>query len=313
LRVEPVVGSRLNEKYEQVVHRIDPYGTLLRTWSPEGGVSAQVTALEFAQADGRTRKLFVRRHGDGDFNENPNIATDEFNLLHTLQSAGLAVPTPYYVDQSGELLGRPYIVVEFVEGATEFAPADLGSFLMQMAVQLAQIHGSDGTPEKLSFLPKLDQILAERFRVRPARVDDSIGEGHIREVLEAVWPLSQTNRSGLLHGDFWPGNLLWRDGRLVAVIDWEDAKLGDPLFDLAIARLEILWAFGIDAMQRFTECYQAIMTAIDYTNLPYWDLCVALRPAFKISEWAGNETKAKIMRERHKVFVTQAFDNLSIR
>jgi aminoglycoside phosphotransferase (APT) family kinase protein len=35
----------------------------------------------------------------------------------------------------------------------------------------------------------------------------------------------------LLHGDYWPDNTLWRDGRLVCVIDWEDAALGDPLAD----------------------------------------------------------------------------------
>ena len=44
-------------------------------------------------------------------------------------------------------------------------------------------------------------------------------------------------------------------GRLVGVIDWEDAALGDPLADLANSRLEILWAFGDEAMERFTREY----------------------------------------------------------
>jgi aminoglycoside phosphotransferase (APT) family kinase protein len=39
----------------------------------------------------------------------------------------------------------------------------------------------------------------------------------------------------LLHGDFWPGNALWRDGALVAILDWEDAAIGDPLADVANA------------------------------------------------------------------------------
>jgi aminoglycoside phosphotransferase (APT) family kinase protein len=34
--------------------------------------------------------------------------------------------------------------------------------------------------------------------------------------------------------------VLWRDGRIVAVIDWEDAQVGDPLADLANTRLELL-------------------------------------------------------------------------
>jgi aminoglycoside phosphotransferase (APT) family kinase protein len=37
----------------------------------------------------------------------------------------------------------------------------------------------------------------------------------------------------VLHGDYWPGNVLWRDGRLVGVIGWEEAAFGDPLADLA--------------------------------------------------------------------------------
>ena len=114
----------------------------------------------------------------------------------------------------------------------------------------------------------------------------------------------------LLHGDFWPGNVLWRDGRLAAVIDWEDATLGDPLADLAISRLEILWAFGIDAMFRFTHHYQSI-TPFDFANLAYWDLCAALRPASKIAEWGLDDMTEKAMREGHRLFVAQAFEMLS--
>jgi aminoglycoside phosphotransferase (APT) family kinase protein len=114
----------------------------------------------------------------------------------------------------------------------------------------------------------------------------------------------------LLHGDYWPGNILWRDGQLVAIIDWEDAKVGDPLADLGYTRLEILWAFGIDAMHQFTDHYLSL-AAIDVTHLPYWDLCAALRPASKIGKWAADDDVEKRMRERHRVFITQAFDKLS--
>lgn len=43
-----------------------------------------------------------------------------------------------------------------------------------------------------------------------------------------------------------------------------------------------------------------------------WDLCAALRPAFKIAEWAADESAEKTMRERHRWFITQAFEKLSI-
>lgn len=41
----------------------------------------------------------------------------------------------------------------------------------------------------------------------------------------------------LLHGDFHPGNLLYRGSAVQAVIDWDYSRLDDPLFDLAYARL----------------------------------------------------------------------------
>ena len=70
--------------------------------------------------------------------------------------------------------------------------------------------------------------------------------------MAAAWPLVRRNPAVLLHGDFWPGDVLWQAGRLTAVLDWEDAQVGDPLADVGNTRLEFLWAFGREAMQQFT-------------------------------------------------------------
>jgi aminoglycoside phosphotransferase (APT) family kinase protein len=255
--------------------------------------------------------MIVRQHGEVDLNHNPHIAADEFKLLQLLHSVGLATPTPYHLDQSCEIFSTPYIVIEYIEGKPEFAPSNLPDLILQFATHLSRIHHVDCSKLDLSFLPQQEKIYAEKLRERPAKVDESLDEGHIRDTLEAAWPLPQLNTSVLLHGDFWPGNILWKDGQLVAVIDWEDATLGDPLADVANSRLEILWAFGIDAMQSFTHQYQS-MTIFDFTLLPYWDLCAALRPAFKIAEWAADDSAEKTMREGHRWFITQAFEKLSV-
>ncbi|MEV4471953.1 phosphotransferase [Nonomuraea sp. NPDC049504] len=41
-----------------------------------------------------------------------------------------------------------------------------------------------------------------------------------------------------LHGDYYTGNTLARDGRLVAVLDWDEAFVGAPELELAAAALE---------------------------------------------------------------------------
>ncbi|MEZ4728676.1 MAG: phosphotransferase [Caldilineaceae bacterium] len=205
-----------DEGFTRLVERLDPHSSLLCVWPLTGGVSAQVTAFQFTRPNNQPQTLLVRRHGERDRQRNPQIATDEFKLLQILQAAGIAAPAPYYLDQAGEFFAIPCLVMEYVEGVTDFAPADLAAYLHQAATHLAAIHRVAGAQQKLAFLPRQTKGFGER----PAMPDDSLHEEELRNTLEALWPISQVNPSALLHGDFWPGNLLWQDGRLAAVIDW---------------------------------------------------------------------------------------------
>jgi aminoglycoside phosphotransferase (APT) family kinase protein len=307
-----------NKKFQPLLQRIDPQSKLRRAWELRGGISAQMTALEVMRSSGQTQKLIVRRPCARAFQQNPHAALDEFNILQIVQSAGVKAQTPYFLDQSGEIFPEPYLVIEYIEGQPEYAPANLTDCVRQIATQLARIHSVDSSKLNLSFLPQQAEKLANTLKARPATLDHSLDEERIRGRLESVRLLLQVNQPVLLHGDFWPGNLLWKDGQLVAVIDWEDAQVGDPLMDFAISRLDILWIFGQDAMQDFTYHYQQ-MTPFDFTHLPYWDLCAALRPMSRIAEWASGwaelgrtDITEKSMRAGHKLFITQAFDKLEL-
>ncbi|MDP6700652.1 MAG: phosphotransferase [Candidatus Latescibacteria bacterium] len=167
----------------------------------------------------------------------------------------------------------------------DFAPADRRDYVEQLAGQLAAIHGADYSQLDLSFLRATRAGCNEPRGDWPA--DEQLGEGRIRAAMEKHGPPQTRNAPALLHGDFWPGNALWREGELVAMVDWEDAMRGDPLIDLAQTRSEIAWTFGIEALEVFSDCYRATID-IEYGALPYWDLCAlcalcALRGAI----WPG--------------------------
>jgi aminoglycoside phosphotransferase (APT) family kinase protein len=301
----------------RLVQRMDPESRLLRAWPLKGGISARMTALEIERADGRTQSLIVRQPGEASVTRNPKAAADQFNVLRILSAAGLPVQTPYYLDEAGEILPTPYLVIEYIAGEPVLTPSDIDDFVQQLAAQLAAIHSLQGSWADLSFLPRQAERLAQMFAARPANLDASSVEGRVRMTLESVWPLPETNDPVLLHGDFWPGNIIWRGGRIAAVIDWEEAELGDRLSDVAITRLDILWAFGVAAMNDFTARYRA-MTSVDLVDLPYWDLYAALRPISNIAEWAAvypdlgrTDITEETMREGHRRFVAQAFEKLS--
>lgn len=275
-------------QFEQVVQKIAPQAKLLRVWPLAGGLAAQMIAFEIEKADGYVQRLIVRRPNEFTLQRNPDAVERLYKLLQMLQSLGLPTPTPVYYDPSGEIFAAPYLVIEYIQGHMNFSPVDLSAAMCQFADHLVKIHRVEITKYAHSFLLHRTNRCPEITTITTGKLNIIMEERRIRNSLASFTELSGENTAVLLHGDYWPGNVLWQDATLVAVIDWEDATLGDPLIDLAISRLDLVWIFGIDAMHTFTQRYQSQMD-IDYKNMPYWDLCAALRlirlAGSNLAEW----------------------------
>jgi aminoglycoside phosphotransferase (APT) family kinase protein len=110
----------------------------------------------------------------------------------------------------------------------------------------------------------------------------------------------------LLHGDLWPGNVLWREGQIAAIVDWEDAAIGDPLRDLAVSRLELFWAYGRDEMDQLTERYRSAQPHVDFDTLPERDLEVAERLTPQLPNWGLDPATEATMRDRGEAFIAEA-------
>lgn len=277
-----------------------------------GGISCRAMLAKLVLADGSARSVVVRRPQHYTPAEALRVLACEQAVLTRCAARGIPAPQPCFLDTEAGAL-----VLEYVEGAPDFAPRDSNDMLRQLATQLARIHQIEPGAE-LSSLQLRNHSAGRAIEHQPERVDESLGERHLRTELLRLWPWPQHNASRLLHGDYWPGNVLWRGGRLVAVLDWEEAELGDPLADLAVARLDLAWAFGMAAMEQFTRCYQE-QTNLDWRNLPRWDLCVALRPMSNLARWAESfvappisrpDVTEQSMRETHGRFVAQALQRL---
>lgn len=142
-----------------------------------------------------------------------------------------------------------------------------------MAGFLAELHGiSPG--DALPFVPRqtMPDVPASTLLGLPADLDCPPGAPATRR---------------LLHGDFWTGNVLWRHGGLAAVIDWEDAVIGDPLADLAIARSNLVWTHGVSACRVFTAFYREAMV-LDLHRLRLWDIHAAVTMAPHAGDYAAD-------------------------
>ena len=107
--------------------------------------------------------------------------------------------------------------------------------------------------------------------------------------------LHRIHAAGVVHGDYWAGNTIWRDGTLVAVLDWEDAHTGDPLADVGNARLELLWSHGAEEMEAFTRAYGASDT--------HWDRVAAERLGAAMETWGLDAETKRRMRAQLAAFV----------
>ena len=268
----------LDQRANQLVHRLYPTATIMQVQRLIGGSSAETIAIELQLSDGSRIKRILRRLSKRTLQRNPNAAAEQFQILQLVRSLGVNAPAPFAYDAAS-------LLIDYIDGQPTYHPTNVIACVQQIAVQLATIHKIDGNQPTLSPLPRQTHQLPH---------------------------LSSRNRPSLLHGDFWPGNLLWRDNQLVAVIDWEDARVGDPLADLAISRFDVCFIFGRNALHHFTQTYLQY-NPLDTHHLPEWDLYACARILDSMPNWATGwaemgrpDITETTIREAHHWFSAQA-------
>ncbi|MCB1691485.1 MAG: phosphotransferase [Pseudomonadales bacterium] len=264
----------------------------------EGGSSAQARRIDVRLPHGDATWV-LRIHSEIDRRRDPHIARHEFDLLSVLAGSGIPAPRP--VAWLPDAFDVPCILLEYLAGdVMSRVPGE--ELVRDMIETLGRIHDVDTV--LLDFLPTPSEWVARMVDYAGQLTDPATARlaGLVRE----TWPASPPAHPVLLHGDYWPGNLLVQQDRLAGVIDWEDAALGDPLWDLSVLRLDMLWKFGPDAMEHVTRCYRERRGDVGVGALATSDLAVALRGALGMLNWGVDDAAPEVMRARHEVFTTRA-------
>ena len=163
---------------------------------------------------------------------------EEFHLMQGLQRAGYPVAAARWYEPSGSVLGQPFFVMDFVEGAEL---ADERAMDEQTAADfvrtLADLHALDWEAADLdpAARPRTPADATPLQIERWAGIYRGAAPRPIPLLEEAAaWlhhHVPPLDRVSVVHGDAGPGNVVQADGRIVAVTDWEFAHLGDPAED----------------------------------------------------------------------------------
>lgn len=258
-----------------------------------GGASRETWLYDATSPTGEIDRLVLRR----DPATTP-LALDrstEGHLLTVVGEAGVPVPQVSFVLDADEDLG-PGFVMTRIDGETiarkilrddEFSEAR-----PKMAAQcgriLAQIHkvdltDVDGLPSPPSGEhPALQQI--QQYRT----VLDTFGEPHPAFELGLKWlneNLPESSRVTLVHGDFRNGNLIVGSEGIRSVLDWELARVGDPIEDLGWLCVRS-WRFGVDEkrvggfgdLEDLIDTYEAESgVRVDLDAVKFWEVFGTLK------------------------------------
>ena len=222
--------------------RLSPLaGTLVIEQFPHGH-SNLTYLLRFGDTE-----LVLRRPPFGSQVQTAHDMGREFRVLSKLSAVFPAAPQPYLTCDDLSVLGAPFYIMERRRGVIlrkSLAPdvsispptaRRLGQSLVEM---LARLHAIDHQAAGLGDLGKPAGYVARQVtgwinRYDKARTDDVAPMEQVARWLNEHVPAE--SGTAVIHNDFKYDNVVLDPAdltRIVAVLDWEMATLGDPLMDL---------------------------------------------------------------------------------
>jgi aminoglycoside phosphotransferase (APT) family kinase protein len=171
----------------------------------------------------------------------------EYTVIAALHPIGFPVPEPLHLCTDADVIGAPFYVMSYVDGVVLRDAADVASLTRAQATRtsellvdtLAALHATDPTEVGLGAFGRPEGYLERQVR-RWHQQWEASKTRELATLEEVASTLRETipvgGRTGIVHGDFRLDNCMFAKdlSRILAVLDWEMATLGDPLADLGL-------------------------------------------------------------------------------
>jgi aminoglycoside phosphotransferase (APT) family kinase protein len=217
----------------------------LRVTPMTGGGSCEVFAIDRGAARWVLRR--APRHASS---ATAHDVLREFRILDAIKDEPVAIARPVVACADDAVFGTPFYVMERIDGkpvlqsvpeAWAAAPTTHGRALEELVDALVAIHAVDWRACGLGDMDHSGDYVSRQLTRWLTQLDSYGGRDlpaarRISGWLDSHRPTEQA--SALCHGDYKLDNVLFAldaPPRLLAVVDWEMAAIGDPLVDLGWA------------------------------------------------------------------------------
>ncbi len=258
---------------------IPGFGTIANVAQFPGGFSNLTYLVE---AGGK--EYVLRRPPVGASIKGGHDMEREFRVLTALKNAKYEkAPAPICMEVSGEILGAPFYIMERLRGIVirgkdasdpALAPDVMLRLCEKLVDNLADLHNLDIFSTGLANLGKPEgyvnrQVEGWISRYFQSQTDEIPNMTAVAEWMQRNRPIEQP--PAFLHNDYKFDNVVWDENltKIVGVLDWEMATVGDPLMDLGaclaywceagdpvfVQKFNPTWARGALTRQQVVEKY----------------------------------------------------------
>ena len=290
-------GDSLDQRLAAYLTRTRGLATQVVGLSRISGGASRETYRFDATTAGERRGYILRRDPPGSL-----IETDrrvEFLAIRSFTGKGVAAPEALVLEEAGAELERPFFIMSRVEGGVaggglgaepfeEHGPAIGEQFFTFMGRIAREPVG--GLPiSEAAPAPEPGECWRRELDYWTGVIDAD--EQHPQPIVRAAIrrlrrsPPPPPSKIAVVHGDYRSGNFLHDGhGKILAVLDWEMAHLGDPLEDLGWA-MDPLWSMaGSDKISGMVTREQGLAIwrrasglEIDPRAMAWWTLFASVK------------------------------------
>jgi aminoglycoside phosphotransferase (APT) family kinase protein len=234
----------------------------------EGGQHASTWRVDTANP---ALTVVVRQFPVGDL-----AAASEQRVLRALDGLGGLAPVLLGGDLGGRWSHAPTTLISWLDGEADIAPADPDAWAIQLGHTLASVHAVASDP--LSALPSVFD--------RGGGSRDALA-GPLATRIRSEWSQITASAEVLTHSDYWSGNVVWRNGVLVGIVDWSGGARGPRGFDVGWCRLDLYLLFDERVADVFLAAYEDA-SGHAVADMGLWDGWALARSHDMVETWVAN-------------------------
>lgn len=215
--------------------------------------------------DDQLVNLCVRQFNNREWvKQEPDLALHEAESLRLAAKVEIETPELIAYREKGDKHNTPMALMTMLDGTVELKPKHLKKWVDGLANALAGIHKVNADHFKWEYFTyqNINNFKIPKWSNVPRlwKKAIEIAKGPVPEFVPC-----------LIHRDYHPANVLWKNDEVSGVVDWVNACRGPAGIDVGHCRVNLAMLYDVSMADAFLTAYQESTHTV-LNDQVYWDI-----------------------------------------